>query len=293
MTRPDVAAEAGEKVVARVGPTRIPSLIVLGAMRSGTTWLARVLEASDHVFVGEKEVHFFDRNFHRGVDWYAQHYRNARPGQLCCDATTNYLYHPELAERMKPVLPDPRFLVILRNPIDRAHSHYQQRRSYGDEPLTFEAALDAEADRIARGGIDRDLYSYQDRGHYVHQLEGYARVFGKERIFVRLYEEVFRDPRRAYLEIMGFIAGPTDSIPEVVQSRINQNNHYRSLLLRRMSRRFPRLLRNAIGRLNSKPLKVPPIAAETRRRLARRYRDDNAALSEWLGRDVLRFWSHS
>lgn len=291
MTRSDAAA-LRESAGCAPSPTTdtLPNLIILGAMRSGTTWLARVLEASRHVYVGKKEVHFFDYNFHRGVAWYANHYLKAAVGQLRCDATPNYLYHPELAERMKAILPEPRFLVILRNPVDRAYSHYLQRVSYGDEPLSFEDALDAEAERLAEGGMTRDLYSYQDRGRYVHQLEAYARVFGRERLYVCLYEEVFEDPARGYREIMRFLRGPVSPIPGIVRARINQNNQYRSLRLRRISRRLPRLLRNAVGRLNAKPLEVTPMPKSTRRQLAHRYRDDNAALSEWLGRDVTRYW---
>src|SRR5437763_1646364 len=121
-------------------PVRLlPDFIILGAQRAGTTSLYEYIV--DHPQVGaasKKEVHFFDRHYTEGVNWYRAHFPPAvrrqrfenRTGKrfLTGEASPYYLAHPMVPERIAAVAPDARFLILLRNPIDRALSHYYHNR---------------------------------------------------------------------------------------------------------------------------------------------------------------------
>src|SRR5262245_45971784 len=124
-------------------PTRLPTFLIVGAMRSGTTSLARYLGAHPDVFVApEKEIHFFDRCFDRGVAWYAERFIQAAGAGAIGEATQSYMYDPDAIARMRSVVPSARLLTILRHPTDRAYSHYWLNRAHGLEDRSFEAAID-------------------------------------------------------------------------------------------------------------------------------------------------------
>src|SRR5680860_1100775 len=146
---------------------QLPTFLIAGGMRCGTTSLNAYLREHPEVSVGQpKEVHFFDQNYERGIDWYLQHFPGSDNSKAVGEATPAYLYYPEIAERIATTLPDVRILVLLRDPVDRAHSHYWHNRSVGREKLNFADAIASEPKRLDRSPEYRARYSYVDRGRY-------------------------------------------------------------------------------------------------------------------------------
>lgn len=98
-----------------------------------------------------KELHFFDRYYDRGLDWYTSCFE---PGMRVAhqgESTPFYMYNPTARHRMLTTLPELKVICILRNPIDRAYSHYWHAREKGPEKSpNFEAALEREPRRLAR-----------------------------------------------------------------------------------------------------------------------------------------------
>jgi len=152
---------------------RLPDFVIVGAMRSGTTSLCRYLSEHPRIFVHpDKELHFFDLNWEKGHEWYESKFAAAPPDQLAGEATPIYMYLADTVERMASLIPRAKLVAVLRNPVDRAYSHYWQSRRRDHEPLSFAEAMEAEGARLATGGEYAHRYhSYLDRGRYLSQLQ--------------------------------------------------------------------------------------------------------------------------
>src|SRR5204863_1938530 len=165
----------------------LPDFLLIGGQRCGSTSLYTTLCGHPQVLAGaHKEPHFFDNHHLRGEHFYRRlfplraHLRARRA--ITGEATTHYLSHPAVPERVAAMLPDVRLIAILRDPVERAYSHYQLAHRNGRELLSFEEALAAEDERLA-GEEERlladptyrgEVYSvqcYRTRGLYLRQLE--------------------------------------------------------------------------------------------------------------------------
>jgi hypothetical protein len=226
----DVARMRG--IRAQSGRLRVlPDFLIIGAEKCGTTSLYKALCAHPDVCPARrKEPHFFDYHFARGETWYRAWFpflwvralRRARRGRfLTGEASPDYIFHPHAARRAKQLLPQARLIAILRDPVERAFSHYQQQVRKGRDPLSFEEALAREPERVeaplARMQRDETLavesvtrFSYLARGRYAEQLERWLAHYPRERLLVLRSEDLLADPvatvRRA-LEFLGLDAG--------------------------------------------------------------------------------------
>lgn len=257
-------------------------------MRSGTTSLARYLGAHPDVFMASsKEVHFFDRNFDRGVEWYAGRFAGAAGRRAIGEATQTYMYEAGAVRRIHDTLPDARLIATLRHPVDRAYSHYWLNRSLGSEDLSFEEAIAAEPARLASADTAaRRMYSYLDRGRYLRQLETVCDVFPRTSLHVLLFDDLRDDPRGAYQRACSFLGIDPGFTPANLGTPINRFVTFRSQKVRRVAATAPSFVRRILGRVNARPEEYPSMDASLRRDLLARFADDNAALAAWLGRDL-------
>ncbi len=141
------------------GRRRLPDFIVAGAAKAGTTSLwAYLVEHPQVERPLTKEVGYFDVNFHRGNRWYRMHFpvddlasptTGSNRGMLTGESTPYYLFHPLVPARVAATLPNVQIIILLRNPVDRAFSHYQLKIKRRHETLCFDDAIRAEADRLA------------------------------------------------------------------------------------------------------------------------------------------------
>lgn len=195
---------------------RFPAFLALGTQKGGTTTLHRLLAQHPQVFLPAcKEVHYFSLHSQRGLGWYADHFTAARPGQRCGDITPYYLFHPEAPRRIRSVLPEARLLILLRDPVERALSHYFHACRHGFETLELEAALAAEADRLhgaeaalaLAGGqhFSHQKHSYQARGHYEHQIQAYRQQFPDQQLLVLQSEQLFAQPEHCWDTVLTFL----------------------------------------------------------------------------------------
>ena len=221
----------------------LPDFVVLGAQKAGTTYLYNLLVQHPHIEpAASKELHFFDNNFELGVEWYRECFPAPewRDGRLTVtgEATPYYLFHPDAARRMAEVVPGARLIVLLRNPVERAHSHYQMITRKGTELRTFEEAVEAEMGvlRGGMGGVSRrehhvgsehQLYSYLSRGVYVDQLKRWAEVFVREQMLVLKSEDFFERPTETLEIVLGFLGlqGWASADKEVVVGKRNEGGY--------------------------------------------------------------------
>jgi hypothetical protein len=221
---------------ATAGVRPLPNFLILGAQKAGTTALYAYLRWHPQVTGPSfKEVSFFDRHYARGERWYRAHFP-ARRREAIGEASPSYLLHPLAPERVAGVLPDARLIALLRNPVDRAFSHYQHEVALGREPLSFEDALAAEDERL-RGEVERMLrdptyfshawwnYTYAARGRYAEQLERWYAAFPRERLLVLLTEELAQDPGATYRRVLDFLGlepHALDAYPRIFEREYEQ-----------------------------------------------------------------------
>jgi hypothetical protein len=206
----------------------LPDFLIIGAQKCGTTSLYRLLRQHSLMLPAKKkEVHFFDVNFGRGVEWYRSHFlKPARKGDrktITGEASPYYLYHPRAAERAASVVPDALLIVLLRDPVDRAYSDYQDKVRRGREPLSFEEAIEAEEERL-RGETERlladdsyvsenhRLYSYLARGVYADQIREWRRFFNEDRMLLLRSEDLFGDTPETLRRVFNFLGLPEQSL---------------------------------------------------------------------------------
>lgn len=215
----------------------LPDFLVIGAQRCGTSSLYKWLEHHPDVVASlRKETEFFSFRTTRGLDWYRGHFPSRRRrtlhrmrrgrDPLVFEATPNYLFHPDVPARAHAVVPDARLVVLLRNPVDRAYSHYRHMVRHGKEPLGFEEAIDREAERIA-GEAERmhddpayrshpwDRWSYVSRGRYAEQLERWLALYPRDRLLVIRSEDLYADPGVELGRLLGFLGLPAGGPSEL------------------------------------------------------------------------------
>lgn len=268
--------------------TALPNFIVVGALRSGTTSLARQLGAHPDVFVApQKEVRFFNRYFERGAGWYGKQFADARTEKAVGEATPTYMYDERAMTRMSGLLPDIRLIAILRNPVDRAYSHYWLNRARGTEQLEFADAVAGEPARLESG---QHRYAYLEYGRYLPYLQGVCRHFSRKALHVVLLEQFSADPPGTYRSLCRFLGISDAYVPGDLERPINRFVEFHSPGFRRIVRRLPRTVGRLAGRLNVRSSSYPPMSPALRAQLAERFDEDNAALASWLERDLSQ-WS--
>jgi hypothetical protein len=256
-------------------------------MRSGTSTVSRWLRQHPQIgFASTKEVHFFDRNFARGEAWYRSQFPE---GDYVArgEATPNYVYYPEALLRMARMVPDARPLVFLRNPIDRAYSHYWHNRARDKEHLSFEAALAAEPQRLEGDEVERATYSYLDRGCYSDQLRKLGEYYSRDSVGVWFFDDLQKDEIGTLRSVSEFIGVDPALGPEASPGPVNAYVEFRSVWLRNLARRMPGLPGRAVAKLNTRGSgSYEPMNAATREDLVRHFAPLNEDLASFLGRDL-------
>lgn len=282
----------------------LPGYVIVGAPKSGTTSLAKYLgEHPQAYMVPEKELRFFDEHFDEGVGWYAARF-SPGPGELVGEATPTYLFEPEAIPRMREVIPEARLIAMLREPVDRAYSHYWHWRRRLGERREFREIAEAE---LALGRVTTSAnwdptrpegYRYLARGRYRFQLEHVLDHFPREQLHVILFEEFEARPVETFRETCRFLGIDPETVPENVGQVMNAYRYYHpewlwGLFVRVRIGRF--LPGRVAGRLHRSMVRVadpyPPMDADLRERLREHFAPDNRELEQWLGRALPENWS--
>jgi hypothetical protein len=213
--------------LATAGQRPLPDFLIIGAQKAGTTALFAYLRWHPEITGPSwKEVSFFDRRYREDERAYRASFP-AKPRQwlvkrrrgrwpLVGEASPSYILHPLAPQRARDLVPDARLIALLRNPVDRAYSHYQHEVRLGREPLSFEDALDAEEDRL-RGEVERMTaepsyfshawwnYTYAARGRYAEQLGRWFELFPRDQLLVLFTEELDGDTAGTYACVLDFL----------------------------------------------------------------------------------------
>lgn len=223
---------------------KLPTFICVGAQKAGTTSLHDVLSGVPGIYLPkQKETKFFQNSefYARGIEYYLETYfKDCNDGDICGEVDPEYLYFESVPKRIYDSLgEDVKFLFMLRNPIDRAYSHYLMSKRRGFEDLTFAEAISFESERISDGSNDnqyfsqKNHFSYIDRGYYSEQIQRYLEFFPVENMLFIIFESDFiADKKATFDRILGFI-GFDEKLAIVPNLRSNSAASAKSKLVAR------------------------------------------------------------
>lgn len=203
-------------------PGMLPAFLIAGTRRGGTTalyqWVTRHPQVARCRV--EKGTHYFDVNHHRGWHWYRTCFPepSAAGDAITGEASPYYMFHPRSAEWISTELPDTRLVVLLRDPVARAHSEHQYELARGNETRSFRQAIVAEHEQLVRAGTQPDLtmdlgrkHHYLARGHYAEQLERLFTFVDPARMLLLRSEQMYADPQTVLDRVWTFLG--LDPVP--------------------------------------------------------------------------------
>ena len=219
-------------------PLRVlPECFVIGVVRSGTTSLYHYL--GQHPCISSSaydELGYFDDNFHLGLNWY----RSLFPTKfiqkkieskykkfLTYDVTPFYIYNPLVVDRIFKFSPNAKIIAVLRNPIDRAYSNFNNRiQDEGDTETTFEEIVYSEMEKIKNNENNKEnnvflVNEFYDldlaRGFYAKQLKFWFKKFQRKNIFLTSSEELATNTDKTVSEIFEFLEVPEQKISDLTK----------------------------------------------------------------------------
>ena len=240
-----------------------PTFLIIGAARCGTSWITKNLQLHPNIFMpNEKEIHFFDKDYEKGLNYYESIFEGHSQKALG-EATPAYLFFPDIPRRIYQHYPKIKLIVSLRNPPDRAYSHFwnlKAKAKPGDPnySISFEKKLQATPRLI-------------EEGFYYDMLKRYFDVFPSENILVVFYEEILSDPVGMINRICRFLDVEDDFCPPIIGQKVNaaSNKLGKSKFVSRVYAAMIKcgLYKSAalVEEFNKRP--IPTMKSKTRKRL--------------------------
>jgi len=216
-----------------------PDFLIVGAQKAGTTSLYNCLKQHPAVLPArKKEIHYFSQFYRKGLPWYLEHFPERENHQLSGEASPFYLFHPQSARRIAETYPDIRIIIILRDPVERAISHYDQQFRRGHEKLPMLQAFQEEPQRITKAWdkLLRDEQtsasklqqcSYLKRGEYLVQLQRYENYFPATQIYLMESRDFFDQPLPSLRKLYEFLSIDSDFVPGDLWPR--KPGHYNNI----------------------------------------------------------------
>ena len=225
-----------------------PTFIIVGAMKCGTSSLFSYLSSHPQVVpASKKEIHYFDNQYYRSNNWYLAHFplqkRLELTGAITGEASPYYLYHPHCAKRIFDFNPHTRIIILLRNPVDRAISHYWHEVRAEREKLPMEEAFEAESGRIdeEKERLQHETsyyshthqhFSYLDRGRYAPQVEKYINYFNQSNVLVLNSNMLFNSAQHTFDCTTDFLQIERHTLSDVRPRHTGSYDHPTSPALR-------------------------------------------------------------
>jgi len=275
---------------------RAANLFCIGCPKSGTTTLFKILCQHSQIHTPKfKEPFFFNNsNYQNGIDWYAKtYYDGIKNEKWILDFTPSYLYSDEALFRINEYSKgkDLKFIVMLRNPVERAYSHYLHTLRDGLEDLDFNGAIQAESERLLNyenNLLSQLKYSYIYQSLYHKHLSKYFESFGRNNFFVINYDSQFLDKSEFKLmisDLQNFLEikienlnieikenFASESRSKILQTLVNSNGlHKRLARLLFKSKINRQILINKFRKLNEKKMVKKDLEAEFKKNLYDKY----------------------
>jgi hypothetical protein len=297
-----------------MGSERMPDFFIVGAPKCGTTALSVYLSSHPAIFMPEmKEINFFCDDFPRfrkisDLDSYSALYANAKQRELVGDASSFHMYSEVAIRRIMTANPDAKILIMLRNPVDMAHSlHAQQLYSLMEDVEQFERAWSLQQERaegrcLPRHCLEPKHLLYKDVCCFSGQVARILEQVAAPQVKVVIFEEFFSNLEAEYSGVLEFL-GVRSDLPKrfarVNESKVPRHRRLHQFLryppfpistlvppAKRLANHFNLQPRIALTRLNTRVTKRAPLEPAFRRALEREFEPDIRQLEGVLGRSL-------
>ena len=291
-----------------------PDYIGIGAMKAASGWIFKCLELHPEVGDSEwsKELHFFTKpyNYKKGIEYYYSMFSQHPKGKIKGEFTPAYMALPQVASLIHKHLPNVKLIASLRNPVDRAYSHFRyniQERGRYRVYKSFEDTI-------------RNDETIIERGFYYNQLKPYFDLFPRENILILFFEDIKNNPKEIVHRLYKFLGlKDINFVPSLINrkrsitgayvikhkfpllnllvfwfnSKLKKDGSLRKFVnkfkIEKMYFKSQKVSRKQITAKNVKTLSIPPLKQSTRDYLLNIYKDDIQNLEKLLNRD-LSFW---
>lgn len=292
-----------------------PDFYIVGAPKSGTTAFDYYLSRHPDVYMIPKEMHYWGSDLiyesnRTSIEEYNKVLSNKKGlNNVIGEGAVWYLVSENAAKELKNFTPDAKIIIFLRNPIDACYSLYFNTYFNGNEILpTFEAALEAQKERLSTVHSNYNCptitFQYQAVFEYYVQVKRYIEIFGIENIKIVLYDDISKNIKQSYSEILEFL----NLKPYHIEfKRINESRVVKSRFIKNVVKSPSRLLKvlskiffpsqnirnkikSSLWRMNTRYIKRPEMNPETRKMLQEYYKEDIERLSKLINKDLTSLW---
>lgn len=295
------------------------NFFILGAEKCGTTSLYYYLNQHPDVYFSiPKEPIFFEAEYEQGLSYYWNRYFSKWNGEkVVGEARHRNLYLPYVANRIKESIKNPKFIVIVRHPIERAYSHWLRRSVSGAETLPFKDAIFDDIKRIEHGIIfegeegarlwKQNLYpakskkgvavyrtyrTYIDSGYYSQQIRRYLKLFPKGNMKIIFLDDLKKNPQTTISDLWSFLSiDPQEQLIDLTPQNVSKNKSNVRKLMYGKTGKMTSMLPNPFKRVGWKMIdkigiQPAPIKSSLRKNLINHYYDHNRDLEKLTGRDL-------
>ncbi|MCW6049032.1 tetratricopeptide repeat protein [Lyngbya sp. CCAP 1446/10] len=216
-------------------PVKVPKFIIIGSQRCGTTSLYTYLAEQPQILTPiKKEMDFFSWHFHRGIDWYLAHFPLMPEGEefVTGEASPSYFDCREAPERVYSACPEAKLIVLLRNPVDRAISHFYRLRELNWEGRSLDRAISDEIERLNQNPeyiIGEEPGNYLARGRYIEFIKNWLAFFPPEQLLILKSEDFYGNVGETVQQVLAFLDLPEYQLSEYqnanpgVYQRVNES----------------------------------------------------------------------
>lgn len=210
--------------------------IGIGAQKSGTSWLYKCLmEHPEICTTKEKEIHYFNKHYSNGVDWYENHFSNCG-GKTSGEFSTLYLSDKDVPERIYDYNKDIKIIVSLRNPVDRAYSHYNHIKSLNLAP----------GENIQE--VIKKYPEMIENGMYGKYLAKYFELFPRDQILILFYDDLNKEPLNFVKKIYSFLEVDESFVPSGINSKYHSTKVRGSFVYKKMNKTHLILSKSYVGK---------------------------------------------
>lgn len=272
----------------------LPNFFLVGFEKSATTWLYNCLQEHPKIFLPphRSEVHFFDRNYDKGIDFYRKFYRKSKNEKAVGDMTPSYIQDPNIARLIARNFPHAKIIISLRNPVDRLFSDYLHQN------------------RNTRTNIVLSDYlknkNYLERSLYYKKVKEYFNLFKKNEIFIIIFEKINQGQIELLQKIFRFLEVDDSFNPECINKKMNKYVKPRNIkiyhgimgFLKYLRMKHNRYLDHIIEFIKSTGVKNllvkekerPRLDSKIRTQLSNYYKEDVKKLSQLTGINFHEYW---
>jgi hypothetical protein len=203
-----LSATSGRQLESAV--LQLPSFLVVGPPRTGTSWIHRVLQGHANLPCPTKETRFFDSHFHRGLKWYSSHFSTPHPDRPLGEIAPTYFASAQARERIAQTIPRAKLIFAFRHPVQRLISLYRVKRAYGLLSWSFEEALQRDPELLASS-------------QYATCLQRWQEAFPPEQLLITLYEDLRESPQLYLDRVLAFLGVPGRMLTEAELKHVHSS----------------------------------------------------------------------